>query len=302
MKTFCACSLVIAAMVLWLVPVRGAEPVAFLTDVQGKLEVERDGKRLPVEGSCDAVYDGDVIHPGAEARAKLVFADGIFDLQPSGAYRVEKAAVQKVAAGGKAEEVPPATRGFGGGGEENANALVVPKELVATIVPGITRAKDDLPVYSPRNQVFSSEPMLLIGGELGAVYEATVLKDGKILGRTIQVVPRNLVPFSAFGAGKMEPDEMYTLRIQLNGKTVNDTANATFFLLDEDEAAGLAKKFSGLSVFVGANARAFFKANLLLRGGCHSEAICLAHQLVTCEPANPLYQNLYKLAAKGLGY
>lgn len=295
-KVFVFCLALIVGTLL------AADPVAFLSDIQGTLFITRDGKKGKLETSCEPVYAGDLIQPDAKASAKIVYADAIFEINGGENYRVEVLNVKKLS-GDNAETLKPLTSGIRGGedDDETSAAIIVPKELVATIVPGITRAMDALRVYAPQNQVYSTEPSVCIGGDSDVIYDITILKNDKPIGKKVRAYAMTLIPFENFETGKVEEDESYAILVQLNGKNMNNPNDSIFYLMDCDEREAVTKKLTSLSTFADSKAQTFFKANVLQKADCSSEAFCLAQQLVLLEPANALYMNLFKMAKKNLG-
>lgn len=281
-----------------------AEPLAFLSDIQGKMQIERDGKKIDLEGSCEALYKDDVIVPGKDGEAKIVFPDAIYDVRYPAQFRVQFASVRRLE-GGKASEAKPITRSIRsayGTEDETVSALIPPKELVANVVPAITRATEEVIVYSPKGQLFGDSPELLINGIADRTYEATLRKDGKQIGKAVPIRPGQFVSFAAFEAGKLQPDEIYELHIKFNGKIVNDPTGGSFYLMDEADRKKIEAAEKRFDSVKNNTSAMFFKANILYKKECFAETRVLAEKLVKAEPDNSLYRNLLKLANKALGY
>lgn len=284
--------------------VHAAEPVAFLSDINGEICFEKAGKLKKVESSCEPVYPEDILVSGKNGRGKIIYDAAIFDLRPGSRYKVGDDGISR-SVGAPAAGNQTQLRGVRGNFEpvrkSGEAAAIVPAMLVAAVVPGITRAAEELPVYSPKNQVFSDDPLLLFGGPDDIVYEVTLLVNEKPAGKTVKTTAQKGVPFTSFGIGKMKEDEVYSLKIVKNGKTVNDVGGSGFFLMDAAERTRLRKQISSLA-FSSEKARLFYTANLFYKNECYAEAGLLARRLSLAEPGNRIYANLLKLSRKALGY
>ena len=290
--------------VLVCIGLSAADPVAFLSDIQGGIKIKRQGKEFSIESSCEALYKDDVVIPSERAEGKIVFPEAIYDVKHPSVFKVMLAGINRIS-GSNSSEAQPITRSIRsayGPEDENVSALVLPKDLVANVIPAITRATEEVIVYSPKGQLFSDVPDLLIKGITNRPYEASLVKDGKILGITVTVKSGEIIPFSAFSAGKLKGDEMYEIRIKFNGKIVNDPAGGSFYLMDDAERKAVSHANKSFGSLKNGNSVMFFAANILYKKECYSEVRVMAEKLVKSEPQNILYQNLLKLANKALGY
>ena len=289
--------------------IRAAEPVAFLSDISGEICLERAGKLKKVESSCEAVYPDDILVSGKDGSGKIVYDTAIFDLRPDSRYKIGDDGISRAAGGSAAGGSPVGDqaqqRGVRGNFEpvrkSGEAAAMVPAMLVAAVVPGITRAAEELPVYSPKSQVFSDDPLLFFGGANDIVYDVTLLVNEKPAGKTIKTTAQKGVPFTSFGVGKMKEDEVYSLAIRKNGKIMNDVGGSGFYLMERSERERLQKQISSLS-FSSERSRMFYTANLYYKNECYAEAGLLARRLSLAEPGNRIYANLLKLSRKALGY
>lgn len=302
------CKKISAAVLMTLLAVgigiHAAEPVAFLSDIEGQICFERNGKLKKIESSCEAVFPDDILVSGKNGRGKIVYDRAIFDLHPDSRYKVEDGGISKFAAVETAKAHPQAqgVRGrFEPVEKSGRTDTILPKTLVAAVVPGITRAAGDLPVYSPKNQIFSLDPRILLGGTDDTVYEVILLVNDQPAGKPIRVAARQEASFTSFGVGRMKEGEMYALEIRKNGQIVNDVGDSGFYLMEEADRTHLREQIRALA-FSSEKARMFYTANLFCRNECFAEAGILARRLTLDEPGNKIYANLLGLSRKALGY
>lgn len=280
-------------------------PLAYLVDMQGSISVSRGGQSEKVTSSCELMSDGDVLEMGSDAKAKLMYEDAMFDV--SGPMHYLVAAPNPVVLNGekKDSQINPqlTTRGahLGLGGD---NALVIPPvALLAQIIPPTTRAGDAVvQVISPRGACYGKHPSLGITGDSNSVYEVSIADmDNNIVVQGVKVLGGAMVDGAAVFADALEADELYTVRVKLNGKMVNEVSASTFWLVGDAERTKIENKLNHISTLASTSTKDFFTANVLYSNGCHSEAYLLARKLHDNEKGNDIYANLLKICSKALG-
>ena len=85
--------------------------------------------------------------------------------------------------------------------------------------------------------------------------------EGTVIGRPITIAGCTQKDWKDFSAPPIVEDEIYTLRVQLNGKIVNDTNNASFWLLSSEEKEKVSVALKYVSSIKSASERDFFRAN-----------------------------------------
>ena len=279
-------------------------PLAYLVDMQGAISVSRGGRSGKLTSSCELLSDGDVLEMGTDAKAKLMYEDAIFAVSGPMHYRV--AAPSPVALDGEMKDlqINPqiTTRGshLGLGGD---NALVIPPvALLAQIIPPTTRAGDAVvQVFSPRGACYGKCPSLGITGDPNSVYEVSVtdMESSRIGGR-VGVHGGTTVDGKDLFTNAIEEDEIYTIRVTLDGKTMNELSTSTFWLVGNAERSKIDSALKHISLLSSDLAKDFFTANVLYDNGCYSEAYLLTRKLHDTEKGNMLYANLLKLCSKAL--
>ena len=282
----------------------GKSPLAYLVDMQGSISVSRGGLSEKVTSSCELMSDGDILEMGTNAKAKLMYEDAMFNVSGPMHYRI--CAPNPVALDGekKDSQLNPqlTTRGahLGLGGD---NALVIPPvTLLAQIIPPTTRAGDaDVQVFSPNGACYGKCPRLGMTGDSNSVYEVSITDmDKNIVVQGVKVRGGATIEGSRLFADVLEEDEIYSIRVKLNGKIVNEVSASTFWLVGKDERAKIDVALKSISSLSSGRAKDFFTANVLYANGCHSEAYLLARKLHDAEKGNVLYENLLKLCSKVL--
>lgn len=278
--------------------------LAYLIDMQGSISVSRGGQSEIVTSSCELMSDGDILEMGAGAKAKLMYEDAMFDISGPMHYRV--AAPNPVLLDGEKKDSqinPQLTTRGAHLGLEGDNALVIPPvTLLAQIIPPTTRAGDaDVQVFSPCGACYDKCLSLGITGDSNSVYEVSVADmDNRIVVQSVKVRGGATVDGSAVFAAALEEDEIYSIRVKLNGKMVNDVSASSFWLVGNAERTKIDNALKPISSLASDSAKDFFTANVLYASGCHSEAYLLARKLHNAENRNMLYANLLKLCSKAL--
>ena len=177
-----------------------------------------------------------------------------------------------------------------------------PVTLLAQIIPPTTRAGDaDVQIFSPCGACYGKCPRLGITGNSNSVYEVSVIDmEGSRIGGGVNVRGGTTVDGNDLFTTAIEEDEIYTIRVTLNGKTVNELSASTFWLVGNAERTKIDAALKSISSLSSDRAKDFFTANVLYANGCHSEAYLLARKLYDTEK-NMLYENLLKLCSKALG-
>ena len=279
-------------------------PLAYLVDMQGSISVSRGGQSVKVTSSCELMSDGDVLEMGSGAKAKLMYEDAMFDVSGPMHYRV--AAPNPVVLNGekKDSQLNPqlTTRGahLGLGGD---NELVIPPvTLLAQIIPPTTRAGDaTVQVISPRGACYGKCPSLEITGDSNSVYEVSVTDmEGSRIGGRVNIHGGTTVDGKDLFTNAIEEDAIYTIRVTLDGKTMNELSTSTFWIVGNAERSKIDSALKHISFLSSDLAKEFFTANVLYDNGCYSEAYLLARKLHDTENGNMLYANLLKLCSKAL--
>lgn len=279
-------------------------PLAYLVDMQGSISVSRGGQSVKVTSSCELMSDGDVLEMGSGAKAKLMYEDAMFDVSGPMHYRVT--APNPVVLNGEKKDLQLnpqlTTRGahLGLGGD---NALVIPPvTLLAQIIPPTTRAGDAVvQVFSPCGACYGKYPSLGITGDSNSVYEVSVTDmEGSRIGGRVNIHGGTTVDGKDLFTNAIEEDEIYTIRVTLDGKIMNELSTSTFWLIGNAERKKIEIALNHISSLASDSAKDFFTANVLYSNGCHSEAYLLARKLHGEEKENRLYENMLKLCSKAL--
>lgn len=280
-------------------------PLAYLVDVQGSISVSRGGQSEKVTSSCELMSDGDVLEMGADAKAKLMYEDAMFDVSGPMHYRICVPNPIVLDGEKKDSQINPqlTTRGahLGLGGD---NALVIPPvTLLAQIIPPTTRAGDaDVQVFSPNGACYGKCPHLGITGDSNSVYEVSITDmDKNIVVQGVKVRGGAMIEGTRLFADVLEEDEIYSIRVKLNGKIVNEVSTSTFWLVGNAERTKIDATLKNISLLSSERAKDFFTANVLYANGCYSESYLLVRKLYDAENGSMLYANLLKLCSKALG-
>ena len=279
-------------------------PLAYLVDTQGSISVSRGGQSEQVTSSCEVMSDGDVLEMGADAKAKLMYEDAMFDISGPMHYRVTAPNPVVLDGEKKDSQINPqlttrgAHLGLGGG-----NALVIPPvTLLAQVIPPTTRAGDAaVQVFSPNGACYVKCPSLGITGDSNSVYEVSVSDmDKNLVVQSVKVRGGATIGGADAFAAALEEDEIYSVRVKLNGKIVNELSTSTFWLVGNAERTKIDAALKSISSLSSGQAKDFFTANVFYANGCYSEAYLLACKLHDAENENMLYENMLKLCSKHL--
>ena len=280
-------------------------PLAYLVDMQGSISVSRGGQSEKVTSSCELMSNGDVLEMGAGAKAKLMYEDAMFDVSGPMHYRV--AAPNPVVLDGekKDSQINPqlTTRGAHLGLVKD-NALVIPPvALLAQVIPPTTRAGEAaVQVFSPHGACYGKHLSLGITGDSNSVYEVSITDvENNIVAQSVKVRGGATIGGADVFSAALEEDEIYAVRVKLNGKIVNEVSTSTFWLVGNAERTKIDAALKSISSLTSDSAKDFLTANVLYANGCHSEAYLLACKLHDAEKGNMLYENLLKLCSKALG-
>ena len=274
------------------------EPLAYLVDAQGQIEIKRSQKTIQPTTSCEVLYAGDVVALKEQAKAKVMYEDAFFDITGEAEYQIASPSPLKVAAGNMRQVIEPSftTRGAGYTNPVKTVALP-PKMLLAQIVAPVTRdGKESINVYSPKGASFTKAPQIHIGGDSASTYTVEVLDlAGDTIGKPIQLKGNSTAPWSAITSSPLEQDEIYSLKVTMNGKIVNDANNSNFWLVSKEDADRIQEALARFDKLDSQEAKEFFKANTLFVNGCYAETRALALKLTRANPQNHLFSSLVNL-------
>ena len=274
---------------------KNEQPLAYLVDITGEIKITTRGGKSPA--SCEVLFNNDIVILSAGASAKIMYSDAIFDIAGPQKYQVlspNPTIFQSAQVRGKAIDPVLTTRGNHLGTNNTPSIVMPPKTLMATVVAPITRAGDSINVYSPKGASFTDSPVIKIGGDSKQTYIVSILDmEGTVIGKPVAIAGCSQKNWKEFSSAPIVEDEIYTVRVQLNGKIVNDTNNSSFWLLSslEQERVSIALKY--VSSIKSTSERDFFRANAFYMNGCYSEAFLLLENKKNAE--NQLMKQLLKL-------
>lgn len=287
-----------------IVPVKSAKsakdqkkmnPLAYLADQQGKIEIlHLDGKKGE-PSSCEVLYQGDIVILTDKAKAKVMYKDALFNVSGPMRYKIEDpdpVTLDQNDVSGKRLQPTNTTRGSHLTG--SPDMIMPPKTLLASVVAPITRAGNDgLNIYSPKGASFTNSPIVRIGGDPNLTYTVSILNlEGTAIGKSVTMKGKTQRAWTDFTKSPIVEDEIYTLRVQQNGKIVNDINNALFWRLSEQEKKDVDKAMECIGHIESEQERMFFRANAFCKHGCYAEAYVIIKPLTDKYPKNTLYSNL----------
>ena len=271
-------------------------PLAYLVDIHGEIKISSVTKHEKVPASCEVLFSGDIVTLSSDASAKIIYSDAVFEIAGPQKYQVENpnpTIFMSAQKRGKAIDPVMTTRGNHLGTNNTPSIVIPPKTLMATVVAPITRAGDSINVYSPKGASYTDKPIIKIGGDSKQNYSVSILDmEGNVIGKSITIPGGAVRCWSELSSAPIKEDEVYTLRIQLNGKIVNDANNASFWLLPSEERASVDALFASV-VFISSSQYQFFQAHIFYMNGCYAEAFSLLEDL--SESGNLLMKLLLKL-------
>ena len=276
---------------------REESPLAYLVDIQGVIKVSSKMKQEKTPANCEVLFSGDIVVLSSGASAKIMYSDAIFEIAGPQKYQVENpnpTIFMSEQTRGKAIDPVLTTRGNHLGTNNTPSIVMPPKTLMATVVAPITRAGDSIDVYSPKGASFTDAPVIKIGGDSKQTYIVSILDmEGTVIGKPVAIAGCSQKNWKDFSAATIAEDEIYTLRVQLNGKIVNDTNNSSFGLLSSQEKERVSVAMKYVSSIKSTSERDFFRANAFYMNGCYSEAFLLLENTINAE--NQLMKQLLKL-------
>lgn len=274
---------------------KNEQPLAYLVDITGEIKITTRGGKSPA--SCEVLFNNDIVILSAGASAKIMYSDAIFDIAGPQKYQVlspNPTIFQSAQVRGKAIDPVLTTRGNHLGTNNTPSIVMPPKTLMATVVAPITRAGDSINVYSPKGASFTDAPVIKIGGDSKQTYIVSILDmEGTVIGKPVAITGCSQKNWKDFSSSPIVEDEIYTLRVQLNGKIVNDTNNSSFWLLSSQEKERVSVALKYVSSIKSVSDRDFFRANAFYMNGCYSEAFLLLENKKNAE--NQLMKQLLKL-------
>ena len=277
-------------------------PLAYLVDITGEIKITTRGGKSPA--SCEVLFNNDIVMLSAGASAKIMYSDAIFDIAGPQKYQVlspNPTIFQSAQVRGNAIDPVLTTRGNHLGTNNTPSIVMPPKTLMATVVAPITRAGDSINVYSPKGASFTDAPVIKIGGDSKQTYIVSILDmEGTVIGKPVAIAGCSQKNWKEFSSSPIVEDEIYTSRIQLNGKIVNDTNNSSFWLLSSQEKERVSVALKYVSSIKSTSERDFFRANAFYMNGCYSEAYAIVRTLADKYPQNTLYLNLVQLTQNAL--
>ena len=274
---------------------KNEQPLAYLVDIAGEIKITTRGGKSPA--SCEVLFNNDIVMLSAGASAKIMYSDAIFNIAGPQKYQVlspSPAIVQSAQVRGKAIDPVLTTRGNHLGTNNTPSIVMPPKTLMASIIAPITRAGDSINVYSPKGASYTDKPIIKIGGDPQQKYIVSILDmEGTVIGKPITIAGCTQKDWKDFSAPPIVEDEIYTLRVQLNGKIVNDTNNASFWLLSSEEKEKVSVALKYVSSIKSLQEKQFFQANAFYMNGCYAESFLILENASTTE--NNLMKQLLKL-------
>lgn len=277
-----------------------SEPLAYLVDMQGKIEiVHQDGKKN-APSSCEVLYKGDVVVLADKAKAKVMYTDAFFNVSGPMQYKIEEpdpVTVSQNNAAAKRLEPTITTRGMHLGLNTTPPIVMPPRTLLVSAVTPITRAGGEgIDVYSPKGASFTNKPVVRIGGKPNLVYTVSILDlDGSVIGKAVTMMGKSQRSWSDFCGFPIVENEIYTLQVLQNGKIVNDVNNALFWLLSKPEQEKVSVALKYVDSVESEQERAFFRASAFYMNGCYAEAYAIAERLQGKKTQNSLYSNFTRM-------
>lgn len=276
---------------------REESPLAYLVDIQGVIKVSSKMKQEKTPASCEVLFSGDIVVLSSGASAKIMYSDAIFEIAGPQKYQVENpnpTIFMSEQTRGKAIDPVMTTRGNHLGTNNTPSIVMPPKTLMASIIAPITRAGDSINVYSPKGASYTDKPIIKIGGDPQQKYIVSILDmEGTVVGKPITIAGCTQKDWKDFSAAPIVEDEIYTLRVQLNGKIVNDTNNASFWLLSSEEKEKVSVALKYVSSIKSLQEKQFFQANAFYMNGCYAESFLILENSSKSE--NYLIKQLLKL-------
>lgn len=281
-----------------------SEPLAYLVDAQGKIEIVHQGEKKNMPSSCEVLYKGDVLILAEQARANVMYADAFFHVSGPMQYKIEDpdpVTVNQDNAAPQRLEPAITTRGMHLGLNTTKPIIMPPGTLLASAVTPITRAgADGINVFSPKGASFTDKPIIRIGGDPKLTYIVSILDlEGTVIGKSIPMKGNSQREWTDFSQSSMVGDEIYTLRVQQNEKIVNDINNSSFWLVSKAESDTVSIAMKSLSSLKTESERLFFQANAFYMNGCYSEALLLLESIKENED-NRMFAQLKKLCKSKL--
>lgn len=279
-------------------------PLAYLVDVSGDIAIIKGGKKYAVKSSCEVLNTGDELDIPDGAKGKVMYEDAFYEVSGPVRYRIASPDPLKINVAGAENPIEPkfSTRGAHLGLGKGESFVVAPTMMLAQVIPPTTRAGDaEVVVYSPRGACYNACLMIGITGDPKVEYSIAALDmEGAGIGGTVKLCGSSCAPANALLAASPEVEDIYSIKVTRDGKTVNEVSTSTFWLVGGDERKKIARELQPLSLIASETAKDFFTANVLYANGCNSEAYFLSKKLCEREPKNALYVNLMRLCAKAL--
>lgn len=280
--------------------------LAYLVDVQGNVKVLRTSKKEITPSSCEVLYKDDVVVLAAGAKAKIMYEDAFFEVSGAKRYQIQ-APDPVIQENGKvaSQRVEPSitTRGNHLGLSKIPSMIMPPRTLLAQVVTPITRAGNNtIPIYSPQGASFTNKPIVKIGGDPDLAYTVSILDlEGAVIGKAMSMKGKTQREWTDFTNSPIVEDEIYTLRVQFNGKIVNDANNASFWLLSKQDREKVTVALKFADAVKSERERAFFRANAFYMNGCYAEAYAIAEKDISKMQNQPLYEKFMKMCLLALG-
>ena len=279
-------------------------PLAYLVDVSGDIAIVKGGKKYAVKSSCEVLNTGDELDIPDGAKGKVMYEDAFYEVSGPVRYRIASPDPLKINVAGAGNPIEPkfSTRGAHLGLGKGESFVVAPTMMLAQVIPPTTRAGDaEVVVYSPRGACYNECLTVGITGDPRVEYSILALDmEGAEIGGAIKVCGSSCASANALFAASLVEDDIYSIKVTRDGKTVNEVSTSTFWLVSGDERKKIARELQPVSSIASETAKDFFTANVLYANGCNSEAYFLSKKLCEREPKNALYVNLMRLCAKAL--
>lgn len=279
---------------------KDSEPLAYLVDMQGKIEIVRQGGKKNAPSSCEVLCKGDVVVLADKAKAKVMYSDAFFNVSGPMQYKIEDPDPVAVSQNNDVvKRLKPTitTRGMHWGLNTTPPIVMPPRTLLASAVTPITRAGiDGISVFSPKGASFTDKPIVRIGGDPNLTYTVSILDlEGTVIGKAVTMTGKKQRPWSDFCALPIVENEIYTLQVLQNGKIVNDVSNALFWLLSKSEQEKVSVALKYVDSVESEQERAFLRASAFYMNGCYAEAYAIAEWLLGKKTQNSLYSNFTRM-------
>lgn len=282
-----------------------AQPLAYLIDVCGKVTIVRNGKKREIESSCELLNSSDELDFTGDAKGMIIYEDAFYDVSGPVRCRIVLPDPLRIDPLGNNKRIAPqfTTRGTHLGLWDGDAFVISPITMLAQVKVPTVRASDaDVQIFTPCGACFDKCPRLGITGDSNSVYEVSVIDmENNRIGGGVNVHGGTTVDGNNLFTTAIEEDEIYTIRVTLNGKTVNELSTSTFWLVGNAERTKIDAALKNISSLSSDRAKDFFTANVLYANGCYSEAYLLARKLHGEEMRNGIYTDLLKLCSKALG-